>query len=155
MSAFNGQSLIVVGVDGSPASRAALEWAVAQAELTGSPVDAVSVWQWPANYGAPLVPLSDYDPGADAARTLSAVVAPFAQAHPAVEIRERVVHGYAAQALVEAAKNASLLVVGSRGHSELVGVLLGSVSEHCVSHAQCAVVVVKAPHKLAQSTTGG
>ncbi len=154
MSTMDRQSLIVVGVDGSPASRAALEWAVVQAELTGSPVEAVSVWQWPANYGAPLVPVSDYDPGADATRTLSGVVAPVAQAHPAVEIRERVVHGYAAQALVEAAKDASLLVVGSRGHGELVGVLLGSVSEYCVSHAHCAVVVVKAPDKLVHGPTG-
>jgi len=54
-----------------------------------------------------------------------------------------VVEGHAAPVLLEAARGASLLVVGSRGHGEFTGMLLGSVSEHCVTHARCPVVVVR------------
>ena len=57
--------------------------------------------------------------------------------HPDVEIDMNVVEGHAAPALVDASRGADLLVVGSRGHGEFVGVLLGSVSEPCVTNAHC------------------
>lgn len=62
-----------------------------------------------------------------------------------VEIEQRVVQGSAGGALVEAARDADLLVVGSRGHGGFVGLLLGSVSQQCVHHAPCPAVVVRHP----------
>ena len=62
---------------------------------------------------------------------------------PGIEIDLTVVEGHAASVLVEAARGTSLLVVGSRGHGEFTGLLLGSVSERCVTHAPCPVVVVR------------
>jgi len=53
----------------------------------------------------------------------------------------RVIDGHPAPVLVEASKGAELLVVGSRGHGEFVGMLIGSVSEYCAAHALCPVLV--------------
>jgi nucleotide-binding universal stress UspA family protein len=70
-------------------------------------------------------------------------VAPVAEAFPAVAIRTRVVEGNPALALVEASRHAGLLVVGSRGHAEFSGLLLGSVSQHCAAHAACPVLIYR------------
>jgi nucleotide-binding universal stress UspA family protein len=73
-----------------------------------------------------------------------------------VPVVPRVVQGHPAQVLLEAARGARLLVVGSRGYGTLAGVLLGSVSQHCVQHAPCAVLVVPAePQPATASGTGG
>jgi len=134
---------IVVGVDGSESSFKALEWASRQAELAGSVVHAVAVWHWPANYGLAVPDPADLDL-ADAARsTLESALDVARKAHPDVEYQTSVVQGYAAQVLVEESKGAELVVVGSRGHGELVGMLIGSVSEYCVTHAHCPVVVLR------------
>ena len=58
-----------------------------------------------------------------------------------VSVSRQVVRGHPANVLVEASRGADLLVVGSRGHGTVVGMLLGSVSHHCVLHAECPVVV--------------
>lgn len=68
---------------------------------------------------------------------------PLRAKHPGVKIESRVVEGHPAPVLVEASKGADLLVVGSRGHGEFAGMLLGSVSEHCVSNAPCPVLVLR------------
>lgn len=59
---------IVVGIDGSKCSIAALEWAVRQAELTGAQVEALTTWEWPNTFGVTLVVPEGYDPEADRAR---------------------------------------------------------------------------------------
>ena len=61
---------IVVGVDGSPSSLAALDWAAGQGELTGSSLELVMAWEWPTVYGAPFAFPTDWNPAADAARVL-------------------------------------------------------------------------------------
>jgi len=134
---------IVVGVDGSASSAVALEWAAHQAELTGDMLEAVTAWQWPQSYGYPMPVPSGFDPAAEATKVLDTAVGHIRKAHPDVEIRTTVVEGYPAQVLVEASKGADLLVAGSRGHGELAGMLLGSVSEHCVTHAHCPVLVLR------------
>jgi nucleotide-binding universal stress UspA family protein len=134
---------IVVGVDGSGSASAALEWAARQAELTGSHLDVVIAWQWPMIYGSPFVLPADYNPADDARRVLDQVVATATAAHPNIEIRAIVMEGHPASALGEASKGADLLVVGSRGHGEFAGMLLGSVSEHCVTNAHCPVLVLR------------
>lgn len=134
---------IVVGLDGSPSSLAALDWAVRQALATGAPIDVIAAWQWPQSFGYPMPLAAEFDPAADAARVLDQAVTPLQARHPELRIDTHVVEGQAATILVERSADASLLVVGSRGHGELAGMLLGSVSEHCAAHAHCPVLVVR------------
>ncbi len=145
MSTVGSEHRIVVGVDGSPSSIAALAWAAEQAERTGAVVEATAVWQWPANYGSPLVAMSGLDPGQEASSSLERCITEVARDHPQAVIKAQVVQGVASQVLVQLSRGADLLVVGTRGHGELVGALIGSVSEHCAAHATCTVVVVKRP----------
>lgn len=134
---------IVVGVDGSPSARAALRWALAQARRTGGRVRAVTAWEIPVYAGwMPMVPFDDL--GAAAGKMLGAAVGEALElAEPDVEVRESVLPGHPAQVLVDESAHAALLVVGSRGHGGFAGTLLGSVSQHCVQHARCPVVVVR------------
>ncbi len=134
---------IVVGVDGSESSLRALMWAAHQAELTGARLEVITTWEWPTTYGAPVPYPAAWDPSADAQKVLREATEPVRKEHPDVDIDLTVVEGHAAPALVEASRGADLLAVGSRGHGEFVGMLLGSVSEHCVSNAHCPVLVLR------------
>jgi nucleotide-binding universal stress UspA family protein len=134
---------IVVGVDGSPSSLAALDWAARQGEFTGSSLELVMAWEWPTSYGAPFVFTTEWNPAADAAKVLDGAVATLRAAHPGLAIDSTVVEGHPAVALVGASEVAQLLVVGCRGHGEFAGMLLGSVSEHCVTNAHCPVLVMR------------
>ena len=140
MSAAEGKR-IVVGVDGSPASIQALRWAVRQAGLTGAAVDAVCAWQFPVSYGWAVTDDTDY--GALAAEALEKAIAEARHLDESVEIRGQVVEQNAAQALLDAAEGAELRVGGSRGHGGFTGALRGSVSNHCVHHAACPVLVIR------------
>lgn len=134
---------IVVGIDGSSSSAAAAEWAARQAELTDSTLYAITTWHSPTSFGYPMPIPDGFDPAGEAMKVLDEAVAKLATSHPSVDIQTSVAEGYAAQILVEASNDAELLVVGSRGHGELAGMLLGSVSEHCVTHAHCPVLVFR------------
>ncbi len=137
---------IVVGVDGSPSSVTALRWAVRQAGLTGGTVDAVIAWHYPPSGGgygwAPAAVMDEANYDEIAAKTLAEAVS---EAGPlaGVSIRQHVVADLPAPALLSAAAGADLLVVGCRGHGGFAGALLGSVSQHCVHHAPCPVVVIR------------
>jgi nucleotide-binding universal stress UspA family protein len=135
---------IVVGVDGSDECEAALEWAIHQAELTGAAVQVVAAWHVPAMAYGSGATLS-VDLGLEeATRAVSDRARRYVETRaPSVSVSTSVVRDAAAPALIAAAETAELLVVGSRGHGEMAGMLLGSVSEHCVSHAACPVVVVR------------
>jgi nucleotide-binding universal stress UspA family protein len=143
---------IVVGVDGSPSSKAALAWAVRQAECTGATIEAVTAWHYPVVLGTPFGPanvLPETDFAEVAARVLSQAISETVDpAGPGtastVKVSSMVREGNAAQVLLEAADGADLLVVGSRGHGGFTEALLGSVSQHCVHHAQCPIVIVRA-----------
>jgi nucleotide-binding universal stress UspA family protein len=134
---------IVVGIDGSHSSGAALNWALRQADLTGSTIQAVTSWEWPTGGGMGMAAPTGFDPRADAATILSDAIASAEPGHDRVSIESTIVGGPAGMALVEASRGADLLVVGSRGHHELVSMVLGSVSEHCVTHAHSPVLVVR------------
>ena len=136
---------IVVGVDGSEGSVRALGWAARQADLTGATLEVVACWEWPSSYGWGLPLPADYRPDEDAATALAGIVDAARRDHPGVEIRSRVVEGHPARILIESSADADLLVVGSRGHGEFSGMLLGSVSEHCVTNAHCPVLVMRGP----------
>jgi nucleotide-binding universal stress UspA family protein len=145
--------VIVVGVDGSPSSRAALRWAIEEAALRDSRVVAVHAWTFvpPAPLGEPgLMPMPSGDlprqieaeEAAAAAELEAALADAFPDGLPDT-LEPRLVDGDAADALEAEAREADLLVVGSRGRSGIASVLLGSVSRHVVDHARCPVVVVK------------
>ena len=139
-----GTGRIVVGVDGSPSSLDALVWAARQADLTGSNLEIVMTWEWPTSYGW-AVPVPDqFDPEEDVRGALETAVEGVRARYPELVIDSRVVSGHPAPILVEASKGADLLVVGSRGHGEFVGMLIGSVSEYCATNARCPVLVHRA-----------
>jgi nucleotide-binding universal stress UspA family protein len=136
---------IVAGIDGSPASLDALAWAGRQASLTAASVEIVMTWDWPASYGWAIPYPSDFDPS-ESTQTAAAEAATGLRAkYPDIEISTRVEEGHPAPVLVEASKGASLLVVGSRGHGEFVGMLIGSVSEFCATNAHCPVLIHRSP----------
>jgi nucleotide-binding universal stress UspA family protein len=133
---------VLVGVDGSAPARAALRWALDQARLTGARVRAVIAWEVPVYPGWGLVPYDDF--AGAAGKLLSETVQDVLGFDPpAVEVEEVVMPGHPAQVLIDASAHAGLLVVGSRGHGAFAGTLLGSVSQLCVQHAHCPVVVVR------------
>ncbi|HET9733471.1 MAG TPA: universal stress protein [Acidimicrobiales bacterium] len=134
--------LIVVGIDGSDPSKEALIWAVDQARLTGAALRVVMSWEIPsAAYMTPLPTGLDFD--RDARQVVDDEVREVLNESSDVEVEKVVVEGHPAPVLLAQSKDADLLVVGSRGHGQFTGMLLGSVSEHCVSHATCPVVVVR------------
>lgn len=143
----DGADRIVVGVDGSPGSKTALRWAMNQARLTGATVQAVISWQDPAQYGTAYGWTAAAFEGDTFATTMAKVLDETvaevsAQLPHPVTVLAQVVEGHPAESLLHAAAGAQLLVVGSRGHGTFAGIILGSVSQHCVQHAPCPVVVV-------------
>lgn len=134
---------VVVGVDGSPSSYAALRWAVRYAGLVGGVVEAVAVWELPGLYGwsAPAV---DMDVDEEETRTrMRQEVTDVLGEEAAGSVRTRVVHGNAADVLLRAAEGAEAVVVGCRGRGGFKRALLGSVSQHVSQHATCPVVIVR------------
>jgi nucleotide-binding universal stress UspA family protein len=113
--------------------------------MTSASIEVVATWEWPSSYGWAVPVPEDYNPELDVSRNIEAAVAPLRAAHPEVPMVARVVGGHPAPVLVEASKGAELLVVGSRGHGEFVGMVIGSVSEYCAAHAYCPVLVHRAP----------
>jgi nucleotide-binding universal stress UspA family protein len=140
---------IVVGVDGSPSSKAALAWAARQAELTGASVEAVIAWHYPAMAGgvpfAPIGVMYTADYADFAANVLNSSVSETVDPDGPVKVSSTVREGNAAQVLLDASDGADLLVVGSRGHGGFTEALLGSVSQACVHHARCPVVIIREP----------
>ena len=133
---------IVVGVDGSAPSLAALRWALDQARLTGARVRAVIAWEIPVYTGWGLIPYEDF--GAAAGKLLGESVQEAAGFDvPDVEVLETVLPGHPAQVLIDASAHAALLVVGSRGGGGFAGTLFGSVSQLCAQHAHCPIVIVR------------
>jgi nucleotide-binding universal stress UspA family protein len=138
---------IVAGVDGSPSSLSALRWAIHQASLTGATVDAVIAWHYPdlaasAGYGMAVAGV-DLDFQEMAGKTVTDAISSTLSPDSDVRVYPQVTEGLAAQVLLDASAGADLLVVGSRGHGGFAEALLGSVSQHCVHHARCPVVVIR------------
>lgn len=135
---------IVVGVDGSKESFAALRWASDEARRRDATLEVFHAWETPI-FDAYYHPVPLYsDPVHEAARSaLAAIVARIdtASGHPKVVPRLRC--GPAGPELVAAAEGADLLVVGSRGRGGFTGMLLGSVSQYVLHHAPCPVVVIR------------
>jgi nucleotide-binding universal stress UspA family protein len=141
---------IVVGVDGSSSARAALRWAVRQAELTGASVEALTAWRAPTLVGLGGA-FTEVDARGGEDSTIKAAAESMLRAEvdevtgPAAEaqVKALVGEGSAAQLLLDAAEGATMVVVGSRGHGGITGTLLGSVGQTLVQHAPCPVLVIR------------
>ncbi|MCW7942986.1 universal stress protein UspA [Streptomyces hygroscopicus] len=134
---------VVVGVDGSPSSHAALRWAVRYADLIGGTVDAVAAWDLPGAYGwSALAVDADFDE-ASARQRLNQELNDVLGAEGAASVRALLVCGNTVDVLLTAAEEAEALVVGSRGRGGFARALLGSVSQHVAHHARCPVVIVR------------
>jgi nucleotide-binding universal stress UspA family protein len=135
-------SPIAVGFDGSPDSVRALDWALAEAGLRGAPVTLCHTWRRSHSAGDTGGDAVD-EPEATAQLVLAEGRRHAAQQAPAVHVRAELIVGNPAEALVQAADEAALLVVGARGAGGLHDRLLGSVSAGLARHARCPVVVVR------------
>jgi nucleotide-binding universal stress UspA family protein len=139
---------IVVGVDGSEASRAALHWAYDEAGHHNASLTAVATWHPPAlpmspPYGS--LPPEGYEtqPEREARELLERLTGELEPREPAVDVRISISKGNPAKVLIDMSQGADLVVVGSRGRGGFAGMLLGSVSNHVVAHAACPVVVLR------------
>jgi nucleotide-binding universal stress UspA family protein len=139
---------IVVGVDSSPASKAALRAAARIAALTGATIDAVGVWDYPLAYAYAeghakgMGGETGWSPENDAHKKLTATIDEVFGPHRPAGLRTVLHSGHAAKGILEQAKGATLIIVGSRGHGGFAGVMLGSVSAKCAAAAQCPVLIV-------------
>ncbi|MDX8141416.1 universal stress protein [Lentzea sp. NBC_00516] len=136
---------IAVGVDGSPAARAALRWAVGEAQRRGCRVDAIAVWR--SDSGIVIGALTA-EVGMQLTREAiqaghDAMLEEAVNGLEGAEIRRVLVEGDPRTVLTEASQEADLLVVGNRGHGLIAEAILGSVSAYCVRHASCPVVVIR------------
>lgn len=136
---------VVVGIDGSDAAVAALRWAHEEARLRNADLEVVHAWCLPyvgdyAGMSATQAQTRLFRKAADhlMSSTLDLTLGDATD----VNVVPVVVEGTPAAALLDAARQADLLVVGSRGRGGFAGLLLGSVSQQCVHHASCPVVVV-------------
>jgi nucleotide-binding universal stress UspA family protein len=156
--------VIVVGVDGSAGSDVALRWAAAEARLRGTGLRVVHV------YHLPHIPLTEVGVGAAAGMALPAAYTDEGerlrrtveeQARRVIDdaleragesiagpnVERVVVEGPPAQTLIESARGADLLVIGSRGRGGFLGLLLGSVSHQCAHHPPCPLVILPPPRE--------
>jgi nucleotide-binding universal stress UspA family protein len=139
---------IVVGIDGSPGSVHALAWAGREARLRDAILEVVAAWTYPTP--VLLVPVAPDPPQVKELRKhardmIEGALDKVADDVAGVDVERRVVEGDTSAALLDRAKDADLLVVGSRGLGGFRGLLLGSVSQQCVLHATSPVVVVPSP----------
>ena len=148
---------VVVGVDGSPTSQRAVEFAFAEAALRNTGLTAVHAWTLPwlrstLSIRDEVVNVTRPALQQEAAAVLSESLAEIRPKHPGVPVVEQAVEERPAVALVEASHDAPMLVVGSRGRGGISGLLLGSVSHAVLHRAHCPVAVIRGPH--AESSTG-
>jgi nucleotide-binding universal stress UspA family protein len=134
---------VIVGVDGSDNSRAALRWALDHAGPDDEVVG-VNVWDLPATTGLEGVGLNFEEFEAAAHAALDDAVARLDEVD-AARVTPEVHQGHPGRVLIDLSEGADLLVVGSRGHGGFLSLVLGSVSTYAVHHARCPVVVIPVP----------
>ena len=138
---------VIVGVDGSAESVEALRWAAAYAAAAGATVEALLSWHYPAEAGVTPPGVAPKAVNQEVAATVQAALdKALSEVYGTTapdDVHTTIVYGHPAEMLIDASKDADLLVVGNRGHGAFTGMLTGSVSIHCVNHAECPVVVVR------------
>jgi nucleotide-binding universal stress UspA family protein len=136
--------IVAIGIDGSPSSDAALAWAAEEARIRDARLRLLHAYHAPPTVPGALPPSAD-DLRRSALDLLDAAVE---RVHASVGVEREavaVLRGNVAQALIDGSKDADLLVVGTRGLGGFSGLLMGSVSQQCVGHAHCPVVVIPQP----------
>jgi nucleotide-binding universal stress UspA family protein len=135
---------VVVGVDASEESKQALRWAADYARFVGASLEVVHAWH-PAEEHAWLQSLPPPASPTEVAREALAQVVDqvVGDREPNLQVRTAVIEGHAAKVLVQESRGATLLVVGNRGFGGFDGLLLGSISGQCATHAPCSVVIVR------------
>ncbi|MFD4951376.1 universal stress protein [Streptomyces sp. NPDC058451] len=139
---------VVVGVDGSPSSCAALRWAAEYARLVGGVMEAIHAWDTPSAIGwtGPAID-PEFDLEQARERFAEGLRGVFGDDRPA-HLVEYLVEGDPSEVLIRASAGADVLVVGSRGRGGFARAMLGSVSQRCAQHAACPVVVVRPDHEV-------
>lgn len=139
------QQRVVVGVDGSAGSVAALGWAARYAQQAGATVRAVLAWHYPGAAGGPPVEVSPLRPENERQMRdrLNEAVTQVYPGPASDNVEAKVSYGHPAEVLIDESRDADLLVVGHRGHGGFPRMHLGSVSIHCVTAAECPVTVVR------------
>ncbi|OZB85968.1 MAG: hypothetical protein B7X41_02410 [Microbacterium sp. 14-71-5] len=132
---------VLVGVDGSDSSLDALRYAAKIAAALGAPLRAITTWDYPALID--LCPTPGWIPDEDAADILNAAIGNVFAGDPPAELSAAVVAGPPASVLIKESRDAEMLVLGSRGRGGFTGLLLGSVSSTCSTHAHCPVLIVR------------
>ncbi|MER5972295.1 universal stress protein [Streptomyces sp. NPDC002055] len=143
---------IVAGVDGSPESLAAAEWAGREAALRALPLRIVHAWIW-QDGGTPIVQDKEAQ-GRSAHAVLREAETHVATTNPNVQVTAELVSDTAVAALLSEAERANMLVLGSRGHGAIAGFLLGSYGQQVIAASACPVVSVRAPEKDSGETPG-
>jgi nucleotide-binding universal stress UspA family protein len=149
----DGRHRIVVGVEGSPGSRAALRWAIEEARIRCGVVEVVTAYlptYVPAAPDFGYVPLDPVDLVDEVRKMQDEVIDDVGQEvdTAGVRIEQKLLKGRSADTLIAAAEGADMLVVGNRGRGGFRGLLLGSVSQQITHHATCPVVIVRADMDL-------
>ena len=132
---------IAAGVDGSRLSELALAWAITEGRLRSGTVRVLTAWEYPLVVAGMEGVLDDSNVEAAARHTQMVVLGKVP--HEGVDVTAEVVHGSGSAVLIDASKQADLVVVGSRGYGGFTGLLLGSVSTQVLHHAACTVMVVR------------
>ncbi|PRY70164.1 nucleotide-binding universal stress UspA family protein [Glaciihabitans tibetensis] len=132
---------IVVGVDGSDSSLEAMRHAQFIATHFTCSVEVIGAWQIASSVN-PYVPSPQWSPESDARDVIAEAITQVFGAHLPMWLQWSVRQGPAARVLIDASKDADLLIVGSRGHGGVVGLLLGSVSASCAESAHCPVLIM-------------
>nr|BFD81804.1 universal stress protein [Streptomyces sp. Xyl84] len=150
MQSSEPEPRVVVGVDGSPSSYAALRWAVRYARLVGGVVETIHAWDTPSDVGwtGPAID-PEFDLEQARERFAEELDSVFADQQRPAGLREHLVEGDPSEVLIRASQGAEVLVVGSRGRGAFRRAMLGSVSQRCAQHAACPVVVVRQDHDRA------
>lgn len=137
---------IVVGIDGSEGSKAALRWALDEAKAHGATVEALFAWSY-LNQSAPggefLPGYSEEEARAELDQAIDEIVGTQSE----VTVKKTVICELPARALIEASKRADLIVVGARGLGGFRELLLGSVSHQVANHVACPVTIIKLTKK--------
>lgn len=148
-SADSDGEKIVVGIDGSTGAHAAIDWALSHAQANDQ-IEIIHTWTdpaMPAEIGMAFDPQIFAD---SAAAVLDAEIELIRERNSDIQIEGRCIRGHPGSALIEAAKDADLLVVGTRGHGGFVGLLLGSTSTYLAHHATCPLLIVPSDDRPAE-----
>lgn len=139
-----GTNRVVVGVDGSKASERALRWGRFIADSAEATLEAVMAWQHTVEW-APVIPVEmavDVDQHDHAKQALHACAERAFGDRPPKNLKLRTAEGYPAKVLIDRSKEATMVVLGSRGHGGFSGLMLGSVSTLVVRHGSCPVLII-------------